>query len=123
MAKSVLISPIVAIVQTSKIWRLIAIAASFAAFIIALESFVLFVLGKFSLWLGDISANAAGDFLQFVGYVLNFDLLYVIFTAYAFSFLTFTITVFSLKVLSLIFSFFPEAVSAVKHLLDSLTGD
>lgn len=123
MIKVGLIAPLVTIVETSKIWRLIALCGLFAAFVIFLASLCFNAVSSFSAWLGDISVNAASDWFQFVGYVLNFELIYTIGTIYAFSFLTAFITLLSLYVMSFVFSVFPEAVNLVKNILDSFTGD
>lgn len=118
-----MISTFMTIVQTTKLWRLIAICAGFSATLIFLSTLCFKVLRDFSSWLGDISVNAASDWYQFVGYVCNFELLYLIFSIYAFSFLTACITLLSLYFMSFVFGVFPEAVNIVKRFLDSLTGD
>lgn len=123
MIKVGLISPLVVIVETSKIWKLIAICGLFAATVIFLSNLSFQAVGSFGLWLGDISANVASDWFQFVGYVLNFSLIYTICTFYAFSFLTACITLFSLYIMAFVFAVFPECVNFVKKLLDSFTGD
>ena len=123
LVKVGLISTFTISVQTTKLWRLIAICAGFSATLIFLSSLVLKILRGFSAWLGDISVNAASDWYQFIGYVCNFDLLYLIFSIYAFSFLTACTTLLSLYFMSFVFGVFPEAVNIVKKILDSLTGD
>lgn len=123
MIKIGLISPLFVIVETSKIWKLISLCGLFAATVIFLSNLCFQAVGSFGLWLGDISANAASDWFQFVGYVLNFPLIYTICTFYAFSFLTACITLFSLYIMAFVFSVFPQAVSLVKNILDSFTGD
>ena len=123
MVKVSLIAPLKTIVQTTKIRRLIFLCASFSSLVIFLSTLCFQAVSSFSVWLGDISVNAATDWFQFVGYVLNFELIYIIGTIYAFSFLTACITLISLYVMSFVFSVFPEAVNLVKNMLDSFTGD
>ena len=101
-----MVSPFITIVETTKLWRLIAICALFAATLIFLANLCFQAVGSFSLWLGDISSNASSDWFQFIGYVLNFDLIYTVGTFYAFSFLTAVITLFSLYFMSFVFSVF-----------------
>lgn len=116
-------APFSTIYSTTGIARLIYFVTFIVGFFVALSTlcykFLELISGNLSSFWSDIDSN----WFSFVGYVLNFPLLYSIFTFYYFIFCGFVISFIITYSLELSTKVIPEAVDVVRASLKILTGD
>lgn len=96
-----------------------AVVASLA-FLSTLAYKVLVFIGEY---LFDVTSHSASDWLQFCGYVLNFDFLYFFFVFYYIVIVSFLATYVSVLVVQFAVSIVPEAIQGIQWALNKLAGD
>ena len=95
------------------------IVGSFVALSTLCYKFLALISGNLSSFWSDIDSN----WLSFIGYVLNFPLLYSIFTFYYFIFCGFVISFIITYSLELSSRVIPEAIDVFRASLKVLSGD
>lgn len=118
-----LMAPFAVVTTTTGLLRLFGFVGFIVGFFVALSSFCYKLLALISGNLNEFWFDADSNWLSFVGYVLNFDLMYRIFVFYYFVFCGFVISFIITYSLELSSRFIPEAIDVFRVFLKQLTGD
>lgn len=120
----VLLAPLELVITTTGILRLFTFVGAIVGFFSFLSYCCYRLVELCSVWLNEdvFAAYASESWLQFVGYILNFDLLYRVFLFYYFIFCLFVISFVVTYILEIMSAVVPEFIEIFRHLLKTLTG-
>lgn len=118
-----LTAPFSLVTTSTGLLRLFSFVAFVIGLLVALSTLCYKLLALVSGNLNEFWVDADSNWLSFVGYVLNFDLLYLIFVFYYFVFCGFVISFIVTYSLELSSRFIPEAIAVFRAALKQLTGD
>lgn len=116
-------APFQLIVQATNLGRIFLLGAFFAAFLAGFATICYKTLEIFSGHLNRFWDFTTTNWIQFIGYVCNFDLMYKIFVFYYVVFCTFAFSYIVYYSLDLSSRIMPELVASFHHFLLKLTGD
>lgn len=119
-----LLAPLELVVTTTGILRLFTFVGAIVGFFSLLTYGCYKLVELFAVWINEdvFAAYASDSWLQFVGYILNFDLLYRFFVFYYFIFCLFVISFVVTYTLEIMSAVVPEFIEIFRHLLKTLTG-
>lgn len=118
-----LTAPFALVISTTGLLRLFSFVGFIVGLFVALSTLCYKLLALISGNLNEFWFDADSNWLSFVGYVLNFDLMYKIFVFYYFVFCGFVISFIVTYSLELSSRFIPEAIAIFRASLKQLTGD
>lgn len=118
----VLLAPFTIVIQTTGVGRLFAFVSVVVAFVVFLATLCYKFLAIISGHLHFFWEGVDSSLLSFIGYVLNFPFLYILFVFYYSIFCGFTISFIVTYSLELSFRFIPEVVDIFRSVIKTLTG-